>query len=222
MILGVDIDDTIAGWTAAMQASMWSRFNFDFVGHLSMTCYMDRSTPQHVLESVKNIGTTEHFYEGLLPIPGAKEAILSFIPTLSEIFYITHRQPKSKDVTEEWLKRWGFPVYDNIIFDTGSKHIAIKKLCITHYVDDRWECVYTLQHMDIDAYLLLAYPSHFQRTFPYDRFNGATTWEGIRRLIMKDLGHEHDEREDATSRYISTEDGASTGLGASTPTDSPT
>ncbi len=187
MILGIDIDDTIAGWIPAMQALLWKRYQFSFIDHLVSTSYLNRFTPDVVFNATKEIGVSEEFYVGLLPIPGAIEVIHELLPRCEDIHYVTHRQEASRGVSVHWLQKWGFPCASNIFMEMGSKHEVVEDNGITHYIDDRWESIYTLQHLGIHAYLLLAYPSNFQKYFPYSRHNGATTWRGIYDLIMKDL-----------------------------------
>lgn len=138
--IGIDIDGVLADFT-----SSWCELYSDV--HQSPTSwYMDRMMLER-FDQMKMNNTLNDFYLNIKPLVKAEE--LSFEP----FCYITSR-PVSKEITEQWLDKHGFPcrkVYSINIKE--SKVDAAKEAGIDIFIDDSYDNFVDLNNNDIFTYL---------------------------------------------------------------------
>ena len=95
-------------------------------------------------------GLSKEFWNNFLGIESlysASKALSEDIQTLNDlaksntIFYLTLRPKNCELATRQWLRREGFPQYNNLFFGQGSKREILERLKPNYYVEDRVEII---------------------------------------------------------------------------------
>lgn len=144
--IGLDIDEVLCDWVGA-----WiKKFNLN-VPH---SWYFDRHIKER-FDVLREVGELDNFYLELKPIINPTD--IPFEPHC----YITSR-PVSKDITESWLDKQGFPVRPVYCVGINQSKVEVAKQAgIDIFVDDRYENFVELNKAGICTYLLDA--PHNQR-----------------------------------------------------------
>ena len=151
--IGLDIDEVICDWVGDW-IKLWNlpvptAWSFDWE-------MMDK------FNAMKEAGTLDEFYLNLKP--KIDPATIPFEPYA----YVTSR-PVSTEITQEWLRRHGFPLTKVITVPVGASKVeAMKQAGIEVFVDDRYENFRDLNANGIFCYLFDAphnqrYPVYHQR-----------------------------------------------------------
>jgi histidinol phosphatase-like enzyme len=141
--IGLDIDGVIADFTLA-----WHRL-YPEVNPTPNTWYLDPKIGDR-FKAMREADTLDEFYLNIPTLINPKE--IPFDPCC----YITSR-PVSREITEEWLKRNGFP--PKKVFGVGlrmSKVEAAKEAGVEIFVDDHYENFNELNGAGITTYLFTA------------------------------------------------------------------
>ena len=141
--IGLDIDGVLADFTRG-----WNRVYPDAAAIPDMYDY-DPLMGQR-FKAMKAAGTLDNFFLGLEPLFDPSE--LPFTPK----GYVTAR-PIDTAITEQWLKKVGFPTAKVITVEWGANTVdAMKEAGIEIFIDDYYENYLDLTEGGITAYLYSA------------------------------------------------------------------
>lgn len=111
-----------------------------------------------------NSSLEDIYYTDCPPFPNAVEILQKLNSTGHEIYYITSRPMEHGERTKEWMKKTGFPVYDDRFFygmKDEEKINFIKKLELDYYFDDKPDVLETLLNESTKVYVKdQSYNSH--------------------------------------------------------------
>jgi len=147
-VLGLDIDNVLANWLAAVQIVAFREHGIDVMKHFTSWWPKESAVSALLRDYTDDID----FYRLLVPVNRAAWGVEQLAVSFDNIFYVTHRPPVTRNITLEWLERWSFPVYD-LVIPRGSKLVSAKRLGITHFVDDKPATVTEMREAGIIAYL---------------------------------------------------------------------
>lgn len=147
-VLGLDIDNVLADWLAAVQVVAYREDGLDVMKHFTSWWPEESSVSALLRDFVDDI----EFYRSLVPVNRAAWGVRQLAVSFDNIFYVTHRPPATRNITVEWLERWSFPEYD-IVIPRGSKLVSARRLGITHFVDDKPATVTEMREAGIIVYL---------------------------------------------------------------------
>jgi hypothetical protein len=138
--IGLDIDGVLADFTGS-----WNKL-YPEISATPSSWYLDRKVGKR-FEEMRNNGILDDFYLNIEPLIKPEEMI--FEPHC----YITSR-PVSKEITEQWLDKHGFPARKVISLDIKqSKVTAAKELDVEIFIDDSYENFVELNNNGIFTYL---------------------------------------------------------------------
>jgi hypothetical protein len=141
--IGLDIDGVLADWTGA-----WAK-RFPELSATPASWYFDRVVGKR-FNSMKEAGTLDEFYLSLEPL--MKPEDIPFEPHC----YITSR-PVSKEITEQWLDKHGFPSRQVLTVDLGISKVQVAKDAgVEIFIDDSFENFVELNNAGIRTYLYTA------------------------------------------------------------------
>lgn len=147
-VLGLDVDNVLADWLAAVQVVAFREHGLDVMRHFTSWW-----PPESAISDLLRDFTADiEFYRSLVPVNRAAWGVAQLAVTFDNVFYVTHRPPATRNITLNWLARWSFPEYD-VVIPRGSKLVSGKRLGITHFVDDRPATVAEMREAGIVAYL---------------------------------------------------------------------
>lgn len=134
--IGLDIDevlcDWLGGWCKLLNIKIPNVWNFDY-------------QLQDKFKEMKENNTLNQFYLDLLP--KTKSEDIPFEPYC----YITSR-PVTKEITEEWLKKNGYPTKE--VYNVEKSKLEVAKECkLDIFVDDKYETFVELNKNGILCYL---------------------------------------------------------------------
>lgn len=144
--IGLDIDEVICNWVEA-----W----IEYYGMEVPTSWFFDSHIMERFQAMRNQNTLDNFYLDLEP--KCKPEDIPFEPHC----YVTSR-PVDTHVTEEWLRKHGFPMRPVITVPPGKSKIdVLKEAGVDIFVDDRYENFEELNRNGICCFLFDA--PHNQR-----------------------------------------------------------
>lgn len=138
--IGLDIDGVLADFTSA-----WHKLYPDSEPD---KWYLDDKIDER-FKIMKKDGVLDDFYLDIPPL--IKPEDIPFEPSC----YITAR-PVDSSITEEWLKRHGFPIKPVITVGSMSKIDAARKNNIDIFIDDHYKNFVELNNKGIFTYLYTA------------------------------------------------------------------
>jgi len=187
MIIGVDIDQVIAGTDNFLRNLLEREFDRKFSREMvTMYDYEKCFVFNHKeRDYFRKIFTCLKFWSVIPPFQGAKK-ILDFIARKNKIIIVTNRSQKFlkelPDITLEWLERHQIP-FDDIIFgDNGTKYEAIRKkgYGITYFIEDNIEEALGLAKNGVKV-LLLDYP--WNQTKRNQNIIRVKNWQEIAKIL---------------------------------------
>lgn len=153
--IGLDIDDVLADWVPN-----WCSYH----GLPIATSWQFDRNITDKFESMRYFDTLDEFYLNL-PLK-TKPKDLPFEPAC----YVTSR-PVSKEITEQWLDKNGFPTAPVYSVGCGmSKVQALKEAAIDIFVDDKYDNFVELNRAGICTYLFSA-PHNERYSVGHKRIN---------------------------------------------------
>lgn len=152
-VIAIDIDDTIAAYVAGFVREYGWPDTFERV-------YEDRSI---LYTSWPDVNFDLHFSDKhhqdfclqLLPIDGAFTACNLLLRNGFPIVFLTSRPSSHKEITIEWLSKWGFPVAP--LYCTGGsegKKLMMKNLDVVALIDDRPEDLLAARDMGLSTFIV--------------------------------------------------------------------
>lgn len=187
MIIGIDIDDTIAK-TNERLISEALEFDRKFVkgkGFKNKKAYSFMEMfywsvvdVDNFLEYIRN----GKFFLELEPIDGALECINSLYNDGYKIVFITRRKDsfRVKSITKKWLKKIGFK-YHKLILGAKEKGRICEDLGISLFIDNDIKNVYDAIHHGIDSLLI-----NDGYNKDEDELKLVETWDEINSYIRKE------------------------------------
>lgn len=137
--IGLDIDEVICGFLPAWM----EKYGVETFPH---SWFFDREIKQK-FEDMRTAGELDDFYMNLKPLLSAED--LPFEPHC----YITSR-PVSKEVTEKWLDKHGFPTKKVYTVDSSHSKVQVaKESGIEIFIDDSYDNFLELNSNGIFTYL---------------------------------------------------------------------
>ena len=141
--IGLDIDGVLADFTGS-----WHK-RFPDTMATPTSWYFDRKIVERFTE-MREDGSLDELYLNIEPL--VKPEDLPFIPHC----YITSR-PVTKEITEQWLDKHGFPARRVISLDTcASKTAVAKEAGVEIFVDDSYDNFVDLNNNGVFTYLYTA------------------------------------------------------------------
>lgn len=141
--IGLDIDGVLADFTGA-----WHKL-YPEISASPQSWYLDRKVGQR-FSAMREAGTLDEFYMNINPL--MKPDDIPFEPHC----YITSR-PVSKEISEDWLDKNGFPAKKVVSIDIRqSKVDAAKEAGVEIFIDDSYENFVELNKAGIFTYLYSA------------------------------------------------------------------
>ena len=141
--IGLDIDGVLADFTGA-----WHNL-YPEISASPQSWYLDRKVGQR-FSAMREAGTLDEFYMNINPL--MKPDDIPFEPHC----YITSR-PVSKEISEDWLDKNGFPAKKVVSIDIRqSKVDAAKEAGVEIFIDDSYENFVELNKAGIFTYLYSA------------------------------------------------------------------
>jgi hypothetical protein len=141
--IGLDIDGVLADWTGA-----WAKV-FPELSATPASWYFDRVVGKR-FQAMRDAGTLDEFYLNLEPL--MKPEDIPFEPHC----YITSR-PVSKEISEQWLDKHGFPSKPVYTIDLKMSKVQVAKNAeIEIFIDDSFENFVELNNAGICTYLYTA------------------------------------------------------------------
>ena len=141
--IGLDIDGVLADFTHA-----WNQL-YPEISATPNSWYLDRKVGRR-FEEMRSNGTLDDFYLNIKPLITPEE--LPFEPHC----YITSR-PVAKEITEQWLDKYGFPARKVISIEVATSKVQVaKETGITVFIDDSFENFVELNNNGIFTYLYSA------------------------------------------------------------------
>ncbi len=138
--VGIDVDGVIADFTGA-----WNK-KYPEITAKPNSWYIDRKIGKR-FEDMRNNNTLDEFYLNIESL--VNPATLPFEPHC----YITSR-PVSKEVTEQWLDKMGFPAKPVYSIDIRKSKVEVaKESGIDIFIDDSFENFMDLNNNGICTYL---------------------------------------------------------------------
>jgi hypothetical protein len=138
--IGLDVDGILADWTGA-----WHKI-YPEMSATPNSWYFDRNVGKR-FEEMRNVGTLNDFYLNIEPL--LKPEDLPFEPNC----YITSR-PVSKEITEQWLDKKGFPGRKVFSLDLRQSKVDVaKEAGIEIFIDDCYENFVEMNNAGIFTYL---------------------------------------------------------------------
>ena len=138
--IGCDLDGLIINWTGA-----WNKL-YPEISATPTSWYLDRKVGKR-FDEMREAGTLDDFYLNIEPLIKATD--LPFEPHC----YITSR-PVSKEISEQWLDKYGFPAKPVYSIDVRtSKAEVAKKAGVEIFIDDSYENFVELNNAGIFTYL---------------------------------------------------------------------
>lgn len=113
MILGVDVDDTIADFTTE-----WvRRYNIEYNDNVTnddikgwhVEEYMKKATRNQLF----NLLRTPNFYSCVSPLRGARDGVYRLLADGHRVVYVTSCTEGTMDQKRDWLVHWGFLTHEN-------------------------------------------------------------------------------------------------------------
>jgi 5'(3')-deoxyribonucleotidase len=108
MILGVDVDDTIADftteWVRRYNMKYGDNVTNDDVKGWTIGDYLTKATRNELFEILKE----PDFYESVSPLRGARDGVYRLLAQGHRIVYVTSCVEGTMDQKRDWLVRWGF------------------------------------------------------------------------------------------------------------------
>lgn len=147
-VLGLDVDNVLANWLAAVQVVAYREHGLDVMKHFTSWWPQESA----ITALLKAFTDDIDFYRSLVPVSRAAWGVEQLSVTFDSIFYVTHRPYAARTITYNWLDRWSFPEYD-VVIPRGPKLVSAKRLGITHFVDDKPATVTEMREAGIVAYL---------------------------------------------------------------------
>jgi len=141
--IGLDIDGVLADFTGA-----WHDL-YPEISPTPNTWYLDPKIGER-FNSMRESNTLDDFYLNIKPLINPSD--IPFEPYC----YITSR-PVSKEITEQWLRKNGFPEKTVISLDIRTSKVdAAKEVGIEIFIDDFYENFIELNQAGILTYLYTA------------------------------------------------------------------
>lgn len=141
--IGLDIDGVLADFTGS-----WHEL-YPEVSATPQSWYLDRKVGQR-FTAMREAGTLDEFYMNIKPL--MKPEDIPFEPHC----YITSR-PVSKEISEEWLDKNGFPAKKVISVDIRASKVEVaKEAGIEIFIDDSYENFVELNNAGVFTYLYSA------------------------------------------------------------------
>ncbi|MGB9859200.1 MAG: 5' nucleotidase, NT5C type [Moorellaceae bacterium] len=156
MRVGVDLCNTIADVNAEIKKVLGLPENYVFREYGLMEA------------GVKDAGGwfkrhPEVFAEAL-PLPGAVEALDLLVVRGADIYYVTSRPAWAREITERWLRKWGFP--EGQLVMEADKARVCKSLGLALFFEDAPEQIERLRRTGANVVAVAQ---------PYNR--GVFRWE---------------------------------------------
>jgi uncharacterized HAD superfamily protein len=190
MIIGVDLDDTLAESLSAFLEFYKEKYGKimkleDFTAYtLNEIIGMPRQDEEKLLEEFDN----SDYFINLRPLQGAVESI-NKLKQEHKIIIITSRPGKFREKTEEWIKK-NFPGIDKIIFIREEYQSVCKEkgqICkeagVDLFIDDHINNILNCTKFGINT-ILINYPWNRSAEIN-ERIKRADSWEEIMGLIEK-------------------------------------
>lgn len=113
MILGVDVDDTVADFTTE-----WvRRYNIQYKDNQTNDDVKGWAIEKYLTKADRNrlyaILKEPDFYESVSPLRGARDGIYRLLSQGHRIVYVTSCTEGTMDQKRDWLVRWGFLTQEN-------------------------------------------------------------------------------------------------------------
>ena len=141
--IGVDIDGVLADFNGA-----WHKL-YPEISATPNSWYLDRKAEIR-FEEMRANGTLDEFYLNIQPL--VKPEDMPFEPDC----YITSR-PIAKEITEQWLDKYGFPARKVISLDIKqSKADVAKEAGVEIFIDDCYDNFVDLNNKGVFTYLYTA------------------------------------------------------------------
>lgn len=141
--IGIDIDGVIADFTGA-----WHKI-YPEINAAPNSWYLDRKVKQR-FEKMRNDGVLDEFYLNIEPL--MKPSDIPFEPHC----YITSR-PVTKEITEQWLDKHGFPAKPVYSIDVRLSKVELaKEAGVEIFIDDSYENFVDLNNHGVFTYLYTA------------------------------------------------------------------
>lgn len=124
MRVGIDICNTIADVNECIRQAL----------NLSDTHVFARyGLSEYGIDDAWFLNNREVYAEAK-PIPGSVEALDILAQNKAEIYYVTARSEEVREITRDWLKKWGFPPGRLIMAQPKDK--VVQRLSLDWIVDD--------------------------------------------------------------------------------------
>ena len=141
--ISIDLDGVICDWTSA-----WNKL-YPEISATPTSWYLDRKVGKR-FDAMREAGTLDDFYMNIEPL--IKPEDLPFEPHC----YITSR-PVSKEISEAWLDKHGFPARPVYSIDVRTSKVEVAKDAgVEIFVDDAFENFVELNNGGIFTYLFSA------------------------------------------------------------------
>jgi len=141
--IGLDVDGVLADWTGS-----WAK-KYPELSATPASWYFDRIVGKR-FKQMREEGSLDEFYLNLEPLLKLED--ITFEPHC----YITSR-PVSKEITEQWLDKHGFPSRPVYAVELGQSKVDIAKTAgVDIFIDDSYENFVELNNAGICTYLYTA------------------------------------------------------------------
>jgi len=180
MTIGIDIDATL---TEAYYWIPWANAHF----HRNLK---PEDATEYDIHKVLGISEEEYlaFYDqygealhAASPIRQEAPDILKRLSRNHRLHYITARDPRMQQVTEEWLQRYEIPQDGLHLLGTHHKVSSAHQLGCRLFIEDRYENAVEIAASGIDVLLM---DCHYNRISPLpDNIQRVSNWHEVERVV---------------------------------------
>ncbi len=184
MIIGIDIDDTIAG-TYEVMINYSQKYMIDVLKKepilADITCSEAYYTRQlYGWKNDEDLEFLKNYYEKIMNEVKPKTLAVEYLQKLhnegNKIVIITARweaeQFDIKELTKKWLKKNNIP-YDKLIVNAENKLIPCKNENVDVFIDDTFKNCKTIADNGIKTYLM---DSRMNRGFKDEKITRVYSW----------------------------------------------
>lgn len=140
-LMGLDLDGVLYEWHTSVY-DYCVRFR-DYTK--SITEFWTNPYESCDMDFWNTITEVDIFYSNMSPTPDCVK-FLDVVKEKFELYYITSRPDYVKTTTQQYLRRYGFPYQDNLIFTKDKVNMA-RKLQLSYIILDNVENVKSLSNV---------------------------------------------------------------------------